>query len=436
MNFIKRTLLFLIVTTLTLLLSGLPAANMVQGAQADLVITEIMYNPKSNPEGRWEWVEIYNAGPGSVDLSGFVFDDDDSSPLSGSNIASGVIASGDTAVLFNANTPTADFIAAWGTDVNAIPVSSWSGLNNTNGDRVGLWNSFASYDGGNSGTWVNPIDSVTYDDGAGAGNEWPDSTDGASIYLLDAAAGSTSNDSGSAWGLSVSGQHGAFSGASDAAGNAASPMVLQEPVPTGSFIIYGNIQPNEVVAGNTFSFIGGITNISESAIDAKIEARITGTGFDERVIPGDDVPLGEIPTQTYSIDQTRTGTVVFTVDGGTTAGAFVYTVNVDVNGDGTVDDSLAWDIEVTSSRGVSSDVSHSEWFRVISCEGSICETTVPTAVSVVQDSAETQAGNSLNANWLHTGPVSAPMLIGITVLALAMASYTIIRVAYRKQNNS
>lgn len=140
-----------------------------------LVISEIMHNPRQEPD--WEWIEIYNAGNTSVDLSGYVLDDDDNSALSAANIASGSIAAGETAILFNAkNITAADFTAAWGTGINLIAVTNWSQLNNTN-DKISIWSSLASYEGDKE-THTNAVDTVNYSTG------FP-SVNGSSVYLTD-----------------------------------------------------------------------------------------------------------------------------------------------------------------------------------------------------------------------------------------------------------
>ena len=165
----------------------------VIGDSPEIIITEIMYDPNS-AEDNWEWIEIYNAGSSSVDLSGFVVDDNNSVAHSSANIASGTLAAGEQAVLYNVDDiSAADFQAAWGT-VNLIPVTHWSamGLNN-DGDKVSLWDSFASY----SGDYVahtNAFDTVDY-----AG--FPDPV-GKSIYLTDLFA---DNNVGTNWATSTDG---------------------------------------------------------------------------------------------------------------------------------------------------------------------------------------------------------------------------------------
>ena len=48
--------------------------SLVPGADAQVRINEILPNPLGTDTGT-EWVEIYNAGPGPVDLTGWAIDD-------------------------------------------------------------------------------------------------------------------------------------------------------------------------------------------------------------------------------------------------------------------------------------------------------------------------------------------------------------------------
>ncbi|NJN60340.1 MAG: hypothetical protein HC795_01305 [Coleofasciculaceae cyanobacterium RL_1_1] len=144
-----------------------------------LIFSEIMFNPNS-PEDDWEWVELTNLGDTIVDLSGYVLDDINSVAHTVANIASGSIAPGQSAVLYNADDVTAtEFTAAWGSGINLIAVTNWNDLQlNNTGDTVGLWDSFSSYDGDHE-NHVDAVISVTYpgtfDDGFG------------SIYVTDLA---------------------------------------------------------------------------------------------------------------------------------------------------------------------------------------------------------------------------------------------------------
>lgn len=165
----------------------------------ELLITEIMYNPAST-EPAWEWVEVYNAGDGIVDLAGYVIDDNNTVLMTEANIEAGTIGPGASAILFNADALTAaQFQIAWGA-VNAIPVTNWIAMSLDNsGDTVSIWDNFESYQADladDSGVFT-PMATVTYDDD---GIEWPRDTGFASIYLLDLNADPAL---GSNWAISV-----------------------------------------------------------------------------------------------------------------------------------------------------------------------------------------------------------------------------------------
>lgn len=163
----------------------------IEVMESNLVITEIMYNPNSS-ENRWEWIEVYNKGLESIDLSGYVLDDNNSSEQGDANILTGSIPPNSTAILFDADITLEQFTEVWG-DVNAIPVVGWPGLNNP-GDSIGLWDSFESYDGDNT-SQVNIIEQVIYENGG----DWPESNNAGSIFLI---AIDFDNTLGSNWSLS------------------------------------------------------------------------------------------------------------------------------------------------------------------------------------------------------------------------------------------
>ena len=184
-------------------------------ASAQVVISEIMYNPDSN-EG-WpadpndpndkgqpnavEWVEIYNAGSEAVDVSGWALADEDGQTTP---IAEGsIIEPGKAAVIVPAACSPAAFHAAWGGTFAVYPVAQW-------GDD-GLYNL------SNAPTPENEIlrlidldgvtvDEVNYDDGG----DWPsDEPDGASIYLPAEMLDVELNDQGVNWRMSSTGTDGA-----------------------------------------------------------------------------------------------------------------------------------------------------------------------------------------------------------------------------------
>ncbi|MGI9429591.1 MAG: lamin tail domain-containing protein [Bythopirellula sp.] len=156
--------------------SGVPSAT-------GLHITEIMYDPAS-PENDWEWVEIYNSTGASINLAGYVLDDINTVAQTVSNIASGSVDAGETAILFNVDdVSAADFASAWGAGLNLVEVTGWDQMilnNGGGGDTVGLWDSFASYDGDNA-THANAVVSQVYSEDLG----FPSLSQGPSISLAD-----------------------------------------------------------------------------------------------------------------------------------------------------------------------------------------------------------------------------------------------------------
>ena len=159
----------------------------------DLIITEIMYNP-GGVDTNWEWIEVYNSGFGPIDLSGYVLDDDQGTPLDEANILSGTIAPQESAVLFNTTNITIEqFKEVWG-NVNAVGVVNWPSLGN-GGDTIGLWDSFSGYDG-DQDNQLNSVESVTYDSGE---EGWPADENNGSIFLI---ALEFDNSEGVSWSLS------------------------------------------------------------------------------------------------------------------------------------------------------------------------------------------------------------------------------------------
>ena len=129
-----------------------------------IIISEIMFNPAST-EDAWEWIEIYNAGTQTVDLTGFVIDDINGTAHASANINAGMVAPGKLAVLYNADDITAeDFGAAWGEGINLIAVNNWAamGLNNST-DTIGLWENYEDYSQDHE-THANVLVSASYPD--------------------------------------------------------------------------------------------------------------------------------------------------------------------------------------------------------------------------------------------------------------------------------
>ncbi|EDM44108.1 extracellular nuclease [unidentified eubacterium SCB49] len=171
--------------------------GVVSNGTPQLVISEIMYNPAS-AEDNWEWIEVYNAGTSTIDLTGFVIDDNNGSAHSDANITEGTIEAGASAILYNvADVSSTEFLEAWG-DVALIPVANWSAMSlNNGGDTIGIWENFADYTGDHQ-TQLNVIEQVTYD----TAGDWPSNDGAGSIFLNDLT---TDNTIGSNWLLSTDG---------------------------------------------------------------------------------------------------------------------------------------------------------------------------------------------------------------------------------------
>ena len=265
--------------------------------EPQLVISEIMYAPASN-EDDWEWIEVFNASNETVDLAGYVLDDNDGAAVSSANIASGTIGAGETAILYNADDLTAaDFTAAWGEGINLVAVTDWDRLDlDNNGDAVGLWSSFTAYQGDNE-IQANTLVSVTYDGslGDGAGSIYlTDLTDpdsfmlsiegvntpaGGAAYVSAAAAGNSGTDIGSPGGTldddsgnNGSGDGGSGDGGSDGGGSGNENVVPEILDLTG---IDGNVTAN-------------VSLMREAAFDNLLQFYITdANGAVDGINPGE-----------------------------------------------------------------------------------------------------------------------------------------------------
>jgi hypothetical protein len=173
-------------------------------AWADVVITEIMYNPNSfepliSNGNMTEWVEIYNAGSAPVDISGWYLSDEDGS--SGGLPPGSMLGPKEAAVIHNEVVSSADFQAAWGTGFQNFGVSNWGlpgliGLSNSPSPT----NEILTLRNASGQT----MDVANYDDDP----PWPsDVPDGPSIYVLPRPPCSigTANDDGANWARSAVG---------------------------------------------------------------------------------------------------------------------------------------------------------------------------------------------------------------------------------------
>ncbi len=181
----KKTLRFLFLTIFTVSLS-----------YSQVVINEIMYNPyyevngASDTDDSGEWIEFFNAGQESVDMSGWKIVEGITFTFpSGATIAPGayVILARDS-VRFKA-------------DNGFDPHFDWGGSDNgalsNSGEDITLVNSSSV-----------TVDSVDYDDGSGSGNGWGTSSSGhdgtgPSLELKDFSKNNIGGDNSDGfWGIS------------------------------------------------------------------------------------------------------------------------------------------------------------------------------------------------------------------------------------------
>ncbi len=176
--------------------------SIVSPVVAQVVVTEIMYDPRSSEAdpNRTEWLEIYNAGKEAVDLSGWRLKDEDGETLP--------IAEGErlepqaVAILITSAQEATHFQAAWGKETHVIRLGNWNtSLKNLSNDP-GDGNELLGLHDANGEL----VDAVHYDDAG----DWPKVGHGPSIVLAPDKLDAKSNDDGKSWRLAKVGEAGAF----------------------------------------------------------------------------------------------------------------------------------------------------------------------------------------------------------------------------------
>ncbi|WP_404307061.1 beta strand repeat-containing protein [Neorhodopirellula lusitana] len=243
--------------------------NEAGGGTPNVLISELMYNPASSEGGPvGEWVEIVNIGSGSVNIGGWVLDDEDSSNWG--EIPSGTtLSAGQVAVLFDTDfTSEATFRTEWGVPAGSLVIGvPWGSLSNS--PTIG--NEVLQLLDGAIGTG-SVVDEVDYDDEG----DWPTDNGRSSVYLTNLAS---DNNVGNNWA-----PHDV----------AASPA--QDPVPTtptgSTYDLTDEGSPGFVptfVAGATTVSIGAAADGYEatsplSVIDGRLVVTQTGVSATDTVI--------------------------------------------------------------------------------------------------------------------------------------------------------
>lgn len=172
-------------------------------AHAQVVISEIMYNPASSEKlpNKVEWVELYNAGDEAVDLTGWYLRDEDGQ--TGVMPKDTKLEPGKALVLIPAAQTVEEFQKAWGKQITVVRLDDWNDEMRCLANSPSEKNEILQL--------MNPgdalIDEVNYDDEG----DWPtDTVQGRSIYLLPGHFDTTKNDSGESWRLSIKDKNGGY----------------------------------------------------------------------------------------------------------------------------------------------------------------------------------------------------------------------------------
>ena len=193
---------------------------------AEVLITEIMYNPDGTDRDdtagfNREWVEVYNAGSQAVNVGGWQLADLHDQQFASVVPGSLVLQPNEALVLVG---DAATFDAQWGTGIRRVQLDNFPTLANSPGTSD---ESVAFY---NPATNIGDV--VFYDDEG----SWPsDVPDGASIMLRPERLTASENGSGSSWIPSMWGVYGAeFKVSPEGTEDRASPGFV-ETVPQQSF---------------------------------------------------------------------------------------------------------------------------------------------------------------------------------------------------------
>ena len=171
--------------------------------RAEIVISEIMYNPGGSDFGSGavqpfnrEWIELYNNGNQWLNIEGWQVGDSQDNTWAAPFPSRTLIGPGQSLVVTG---DAATFDSIWGAGINRIEVAGFPLLANApapTNEAVAVRNK--------SGVI---LDRVNYDDAFG----WPraNGSQGQSVFLLPAGLSSSSNDTGTNWKPSMFGAYGA-----------------------------------------------------------------------------------------------------------------------------------------------------------------------------------------------------------------------------------
>jgi hypothetical protein len=158
---------------------------------AEVIISEIMYNPYGSAETGREWVELYNTGASAVNIGGWQFGDSQDGTWADAFPAGTTIGPQQTLIVTG---DSASFDLGWGSGINRIQVANFPSLANSPSPT----NETAAIR--NASDVIQ--DSVNYDQNFDAVSDaWPkiNGDDGQSIFLLPQGLSSAGNNDGDNW---------------------------------------------------------------------------------------------------------------------------------------------------------------------------------------------------------------------------------------------
>lgn len=174
-------------------------------ASAQIIVSEIMYNPASKEDFRTnlvEWVELYNPTDQPIDVSGWFLQDEDGKTAGLPRNTT--IKAGQAIVLIPGALSVEKFRAAWGEGFDVYPVTGW--------DKPGITGL------GNNPSEKNELLTLRKADGSLADEahykidgDWPKPPrgGGASLILKPGSFSATANDDGKNWVYADAGKLGA-----------------------------------------------------------------------------------------------------------------------------------------------------------------------------------------------------------------------------------
>ena len=231
-----------------------------------VVISEIMYNP-SSPEPNGEWVEIVNLGPGSVDVSGWILDDEDSVDWSAIPQGTPPLAQGEIAIIHNSVVPSSMFRSVWSVPASTQLIGvTWGSLSNSPNQASEI------LELRDSGGVVQDV--VNFDDD---GVDWPADNGRSSLYLADLLV---DNNVGSNWSLSVAGRDGATNptGAPLSTADVGSPGIAPVNRPPTDLQLVPDTLNENIDTSGTVSMVSGLVVVDPDFGDTHTFELVAGAG--------------------------------------------------------------------------------------------------------------------------------------------------------------